>query len=354
MPILISVFPPSERGKVIGISAAATYLGLSLGPFIGGLITEHLGWPNIFWATVPLSAVVVVAGRALITAEGKSAHKEKFDKAGALLYGITLSMLIVGFSTLPSLSGAGALVIALLSLFFFIKWEMKFKSPLLDVELFARNAVFAFSNFAALVNYAATYAVSFLLSIYLQYVRDFSPQQTGLLLVVQPILMTLFSPAIGKLSDRVEPRFLATSGMGLIAAILFGFCFLTPATPLFVVAGALALLGFGFALFASPNTNAVMSSVDRKHYGVASGTLGAMRMTGQMLSMGLATMVFAIFHGARPLAAEPPDKVVTSIALIFGVSALLCVGGAFLSMRRGSVHSGKPESVTDKTRALTD
>ena len=146
------------------------------------------------------------------------------------------------------------------------------------MRLFANNRTFTFSNLAALIHYSAVFAVSFLLSLYLQYVKGLTPQQAGLVLIFQPVVQFLFSPAAGRLSDRVEPRILASAGMMLTATGLFLLVFLSPATPLWAIVADLILLGFGYALFSSPNMNAIMGSVERKSYGVASGMLATMRL----------------------------------------------------------------------------
>ena len=183
-----------------------------------------------------------------------------------------------------------------LGILVFIKWETKIESPVLDINLFRNNRVFAFSNLATLINYSATFAVTFLLSLYLQYIKKLTPENAGLILLSQPIVQALFSPFAGRLSDRIEPRIVASIGMALTAVGLFLFTFLNEKTTLGFIVASLILLGFGFALFSSPNTNAVMSSVENRFYGVASGTLGTMRMMGMVFSMGITILIFSIVY----------------------------------------------------------
>jgi predicted MFS family arabinose efflux permease len=243
-----------------------------------------------------------------------------------------------GFSRLPHAEGGVLIGVGVIGLALFLRLEEKVESPLMDTSLFKRNRAFAFSNLAALINYSATFAVGFLLSLYLQYIRGLSPQEAGFVLVAQPIIMAIGSPYAGRLSDKVEPRIVASWGMGLIVIGLLFFAFLHPSTPLGLIIAALILLGLGFALFSSPNTNAVMSSVDKRLYGVASGTLATMRLTGQMLSIGIAMLIFAVIVGRVQITQEYSDRFLTSVNVAFGVFALLCVGGVFASLARGKVR----------------
>jgi MFS family permease len=150
--------------------------------------------------------------------------------------------------------------------------------------------------------------------------------------------MAFFSPIAGRLSDKIEPRAVASIGMGFTATGLFLFTFLDRNTSLgFIVAG-LVLLGFGFALFSSPNTNAVMSSIDTRYYGVGSATLGTMRLTGQMLSMGIAMVIFALHIGGARITPEYYPLFLTSVNTAFIIFAVLCFGGIFASLARGKVR----------------
>jgi len=338
--ILTSVFPASERGKALGINSAAVYIGLSLGPFVGGILTQQLGWRSIFWMNVPLGLVMVALVLTKVRGEWSESRGARFDLAGSVIYSFALIALMYGFSLLPGVAGAGTIAAGILGLFLFVRMERRTESPVLDINLFLHNRVFAFSNLAAFVNYSATFAVTFLLSLYLAYIRGLTPQETGLVLVVQPVMMALFSPFAGTLSDRIEPRIVASLGMGVIVAGLAFLAFLTATTPLWAIAAALALLGFGFALFSSPNTNAVMSSVQKPVYGVAAGTLATMRMTGQTLSIGVAMLVFALVVGKVQITPEYYPQFLMSVNISFAIFSVLCVGGVFSSLTRGNVRSG--------------
>ena len=145
----------------------------------------------------------------------------------------------------------------------------------------------------------------------------------------------LVSPYAGRLSDRVEPRIIASAGMGVTVLGLALLTVLTETTPLWYIVACLALLGLGFGLFSSPNTNAIMSAVDRRHYGVASGMNGTMRLLGQMLSMGIATTIFAVVIGRVEITPEYYGAFVTSVRIAFVVFTLLCLAGVGASLARG-------------------
>ncbi len=339
LAILTSVYPFSERGRVLGINVAAVYIGLSCGPFFGGLLTHYLGWRSIFLATVPLGLIITVLVGRYLKEEWAESRGEKFDLPGSILYGISLVLLMYGFSRLPAPAGIGITGGGVLGIVLFVQWSLRQEHPVLDVRLFRHNIVFALSNLSAMINYSATFAVSFLLSLYLQYIKGMSPQGAGFILVFQPVIMAIFSPMAGRVSDRLEPRIVASAGMSLTALGLLFFVFLTQNTPILVIIAGLVVLGFGFALFSSPNTNAVMSSVERKYYGIASGTIGTMRLIGQMFSMGIAMLIFALYIGRVQITPEYHHLFMKSVRLACLIFAALCFAGIFTSLARGKVRS---------------
>ncbi|KYK38589.1 MAG: MFS transporter [Theionarchaea archaeon DG-70] len=336
--ILTSVFPVSERGKVIGINIAAVYTGLSLGPVLGGFLTQYLGWRSIFLVNVPLGLAVIVLVIARLPGEWAGSPGEKFDIPGSLVYGLTLVTIIYGMSLLPEKEALYLISIGILGIFAFVKWETRIDAPVLNMNLFKRNVVFAFSSLAALINYSATFAVAFLMSLYLQYIRGFDPQNAGLILLCQPVVMVLFSPFAGRLSDKIEPRIVASFGMALTTAALFTFALLEDTTGIQFVIARLAFLGAGLAFFSSPNTNAIMSSVGKKSYGIGSAMVATMRLLGQMTSMGIAMVVIALYIGKVEITPEYYVMFLKSAKLIFTIFAGLCFGGVFASLARGKIR----------------
>lgn len=338
MAILMSVFPASERGRALGITTAAVYVGLAMGPFVGGFLTQHFGWRSVFFVNVPLGIFILAVVFSKLKGEWREADGEKLDIPGSLLYSLALLAIIYGFSLLPQFAGGALIVIGIAGMAAFLKWETVARSPMLDLRLFRGNIPFIFSNLAAFINYSATFAVTFLLSLYLQYIKGLSPQGAGMVLVAQPAVMALFSPVAGRWSDHQEPRVVASIGMTLTTLGLVLLVFLGDSTPLSYIVLALVVLGSGFGLFSSPNTNAVMSAVDKRSYGVASAVVGTMRLTGQTFSMGIAMLIFALILGRAPIVPENYPQFLHSARIAFLLFAILCGLGILASLARGKVR----------------
>jgi EmrB/QacA subfamily drug resistance transporter len=338
LAIVTSVYPPQERGRALGITVASVYAGGALGPFIGGFLTQALGWRSIFYLTAVLGLLAVTMTLWKMRGEWAEARGQRFDIIGSLLYGLALLGIMYGFRLLPAFIGIWVIVGGALFLAAFVLRERRIDYPVLDVSLFSSNIVFALSNLSALINYAATYAVSFLLSLFLQYVKGMDPRTAGLIMLSQPVIMAIFSPLAGRLSDRVEPRIVASAGMAMSTAGLLLTAFLGPSSPVGYIVAILMLCGLGFALFSSPNTSAIMGSVERRHYAVASATTGVMRLIGQMLSMGIAALIIALFVGQVAITPEYYPAFLKAFRVGFLVFGGLCAAGILASLARGNVH----------------
>lgn len=341
-PILISVYPGSERGRVLGLSTAAVYMGLSVGPVIGGFLNHHLDWHSIFFLTVLLAlasfSLAVKSIPAEIDAKQMETKGPKGDLAGNLLYIVCIVITLYGLSNLSALKYGWAILIGGLLLgVAFVRAEAKAENPVIRISMFTEDKAFAFANIAALLNYGATFAISYLMSIYLQVVMGYTSQSAGLILIAQPMMQALFSPMMGKLSDRMSPYKLATAGMCFCVAGLILFALVGEETSIVFVLGALILSGFGFALFSSPNTNAVMSCVQPKDYSVANSILSTMRTVGQSSSMAVVTIVVGMTLGSKSLNSVSPAELVNTMHIIFGIFVVLCLVGVGLSMQRRKV-----------------
>ncbi|BCR02990.1 MFS transporter [Desulfuromonas versatilis] len=335
MAIVVSVFPPEERGKALGIAIASVYAGISCGPFIGGALVSTLGWRSLFYLCVPLGVITYLISRAKLRAEWAEAKGEPFDWQGSLIYAASILLLIAGASNLDhgpwawllmfcGLAGVGA----------FLAFEGRTPYPVLNVALLRRNRVFALSNLAALFNYAATFGVTFFLSLYLQYVKGMDPHQAGSVLIVQPIAQTLLSPLCGRLADRIPAGRVATAGMALCAAGLGIAASISASTPLAVILTLLVFLGMGFALFSSPNVSVIMGSVEPRYLGVASGLNSSMRTLGMMTSMTIITVIFSVFMGGHAVTAATQDAFLRSMQTALTVFCGLCLLGIFCSLGR--------------------
>jgi EmrB/QacA subfamily drug resistance transporter len=357
MAILTSIFPPQRRGRVLGIYVAAVYVGLSVGPFAGGLLTQHLGWRSIFLVMLPLGASSIVISLLFIKGGPADAQGQRLDLWGSLLYAVAICALIFGATLLPSPKAWLLMPFGLAALAAFVRQQNRTPHPVFEVALFRNNRTFTFSSLAAVISYAATYAITFLISLYLQYLKGMSPQAAGSVLMAQPVVMAIFSPFAGRLSDRIEPRLIASVGMGITAAGLAGFAFVTPETHLLLIVSNLAMLGFGFALFSSPNVSAILGSVQKENYGIASGAVATMRLLGQMASMAVATVVLAIVIGHAPIQFANYPLFLKSVNIIFALFSMLGVLGVYFSLSRGRLRSreiGAEENFTPGQNKMAD
>lgn len=335
LAIITSVFPPYERGKAIGINIASVYVGLSLGPVLGGILTQYLGWRSLFYLMIPLGLLVIALVFWKLKNEWAGCKGEKFDYFGSIIYSIMLLLIIYGFSILPGNWGMGMIIAGLFGIIIFVWWELQAESPVLDMKLFFKNTTFAYSNLAALINYSATFAVTFLLSLYLQYIKGLDPGDAGLILVAQPIVMAILAPIAGRLSDRYDARIIASIGMGMVTLGLFTFIFLNSVTDVWYITMGLIFLGTGFGLFSSPNTSTIMGSVKRRFYGVASATVSTMRLIGQAMSMGVVILIFSLYIGKVEIMPQHYPVLIQSIHIAFMIFTVLCFIGIFASMAKG-------------------
>lgn len=335
MAIITSAFPPNERGKAIGLSVSAVYFGLSIAPLLGGLLTRYFGWQSLFIATVPFGLIVITVAMLFIKAEWAEGGNEKFDFGGSLVYMVAVSLFMIGFSSLPETKAYFLAASGVAGLVVFTGIELRSAFPVMNIGLFKNNRVFAFSNLAALINYAATFAITFILSLYLQFIKGMSPDKAGMLLVTQPAVMMIVASFSGRMSDRYDPGILSSLGMSIIVIGLILLAFLDNITHTGYIVFSLVILGTGFGLFSSPNTNAVMSSVSKKFLGVASATVSTMRLTGQMMSMGIATMIIHVFLGDAKINPGNFPQFMHSLRIIFILFSFLCFLGVFASLARG-------------------
>jgi len=342
--MLISVYEPKERGFVLGITISAVYIGLSLGPVIGGFLVNAFGWRSIFLVNVPLGLIVILLTLILLKGqEWAFSDGKKFDIWGSFIYCLMLPLFIYGFSVITTGKGVFFAAAGFAALIMFVKWELRSENPVLDLRLFKHNLTFRYSSLATLINYSAASATTYLLSLYLQYIKAIGPKEAGLILMSQPVVQAIFSPMAGKLSDKVEPRIIASIGMGLTCIGLFIFSFISENTALPLLIANLMLMGFGFALFSSPNTNAVMGSVGKESYGVASAIVSTLRVTGQMASMSVAMLVFSVIIGNMKIIPAAYPALLKSMKILFMIFSVFSLAGVFASLARGKLHKAAPE-----------
>ena len=295
MSILTLVIPKERRGWAMGWNVAVVYTGLTLGPAVGGFLNYYYGWQSIFIVLAVLGTIAFLTARHTMQEEWVEDSRPEWDKKGALLYGGAILLIIYGLSQLLAESLAPAILLAGLLLFgVFLRYELHTENPLLPINLLFINRPFSLSCLAALLNYCATFATSLLLSLYLQSILGLTSRSAGLILLAQPIIMASLSPLMGKLSDKYAPTRLAALGMAVITIGLAGFALTVHHLSLYLLIPMLIITGTGFALFAAPNNNAIMSSVEKKHYSLAASLLSTTRLFGQVLSVAIMNLLLSL------------------------------------------------------------
>lgn len=335
--ILTKSFPPAQRGQALGLQATMTYLGLMVGPSLGGWLAAQFGWRWVFYINLPVGLVAFLLAQQFIPrhfpSEQETNKRERFDLPGALVFGLGLVSLLLGLNrghdwgwgspAILGLLGASGLLLAA-----FIVIERRAPAPMLDLSLFSRRT-FSTSVLSALLNYMALYGIIFLMPFYLIQGRGLGSAQSGLILTAQPLIMAIVAPVSGYLSDKIGSRLLATVGMVILSAGLFLLSRLGPETPLAVVALYLGITGLGIGIFVSPNNSALMGSAPRARQGIAAGMLATARNVGMVLGVGLAGAIFTT------LMVQPePNAFFTAIGASFAAAAVLAmIGGATSAVR---------------------
>jgi MFS family permease len=331
--LVILCYPPEERGRAIGLQVAGVYLGTTLGPVLGGVISHNAGWRSLF---------IIVGAAAFLNSlvpfwklrgmEWCEPRNARFDYLGSGVWIVALSAFLVGLSRLPSSTGIILVTGGVVGLVVFFLLENRAADPILSVRLLRNNPIFAFTNLASFVNYSATFGMTFLLSLYLQYNRGLNAQIAGVVLVAGSFLQTVFSPVAGRVADRFRAPIIASIGMVACVIGLTAFSFLSETTPWWYVIFFISLLGTGFAFFATPMTHTVMGSVPPRYVGVAGATLATMRVTGQSFSQGIATLVLALVVGRHVIGVSDYPNLLTSVRITFAIFAGLCVFGVAASL----------------------
>lgn len=343
MAILVSMFPPKERGRAIGMQVSGVYIGSSLGPVLGGLITQYLGWRYIFVLVTILGTIIIGMSIKYLKDEWAHANGESFDLKGSIAYALGVISILYGSTMLPALSGFFVMGTGILLFIIFCIMQEHTHHPVFDIKLLSKNRQFAMANLAALLNFSAAFAVPFIMSLYLQYIRGLQPNQAGLIMLVSAVTMAIGAPIAGRLSDHKDPRIIASIGMALCAAALFTLnIILNMTTPFTLIVLLMFMFGSGMSLFGTPNTHAAMEAVTPRHLGIASSLISTMRVFGQTLSMGISMLVLTLVVGKVKISYATLVPLMKSAKIIFFVFGLLCIAGIFASLARGK-RNLKPE-----------
>lgn len=333
--MITDVYPPQNRGGAIGYQTTCVYMGLAIGPALGGFLNDAFGWHSLFLIVVPIS-VAALALMSTFRYDIAQRAGTPMDVKGAVLYGFAITFSMGGMINLPETWAVASLAVGAVLLVLFVVSQLRTEHYLLNVRLF-KGRVFAGSCATAFMNYAASYSISFFVALYLQSIGQLNATQSGMLMLIQPAIQAMLTAYFGRLSDRLsDKRILPTLGMAVTAVGLgMIMTFGTVANLPFVVA-TFIVLGIGFSMFSAPNTSVIMGSVKPHETGEASATVAVMRQTGMMVSMGIAMLFISLIMGSTDdLGPETYGSFISVIRCSFGLCLVMCIIGVFLSMMRG-------------------
>jgi EmrB/QacA subfamily drug resistance transporter len=339
--ILSSVTPANKRGFALGLAATCVYVGLTVAPAIGGWLTELWGWRAVFLFQIPLVVALITLIKLGLKGEWKSERHSKFDWRGASIFAFSTTALVFGLSLLPSIMGISLLLFALLGMSLFMLQQSRQSEPLIRVQMFRESRVFSLSLTTSLLMYASVYPLSFLLSLYLQYVKGFSPAHAGQIILLQALGMALLAPVAGRLSDRAQPRIIASIGCAIVA---LGFIVLSQIgieTSATYIGGSLILIGIGFGLFSTPNNNAIMGAVNNRELGVASASMNLARTIGNLIGMSLVNLLVHLYLGDAHINENKYPALLNTISLSLYISVVCVVLASFFSAFRGREAKNK-------------
>ena len=337
LALLSLSLPEKERGGAIGINISFNLTSFALGFLAGGYLTYYISWRSIFFATLPIDAMVLALIFLKLPGECALSECKRLDLRGSALCAITLFLIIVGFSKLPEMEGIIILIIGFAALVGFVLLELRSNCPVIDVKLFATNRSFSLSNLAALIYFTSSFAAIFIFSLYMQYIRGFGERSVGILLLVFTLIMVGFVSYSGRLSDRVRPHRIASLGVVITAlGLLLLRIFIDDATtPVELVMSGLVLTLIGSAFFQPPVVKCVLSSISRDMYGVGSGTVEMMRLTGQTVSMAVVILIFTLYLGGTEIVPESYPAFLDSLKVIFSVLFVLALASLVLMVMVG-------------------
>lgn len=331
--IVAQAYPIEKRGKAMGLVVSVVYIGLAVGPVVGGFLNYNFGWRSIFYFTATLGTLAFLMTLFWMKENWKTPGQDHLNAMSIVLYSTTLVLIMYGLSEFVNQPIAKYLLLAGLVLaVIYVIHEARTEKPLIPVQIFMENKMFAFSNLAAMLNYSATFAIGFLLSLYLQMIMGFNSATAGLILLVQSIIMSVLSPVTGAMSDRYGSAVMASSGMGIIACGLVVILYAIHISALTIIIAGLVVVGFGFAMFSAPNNNAIMSSVPPKYFSFASSVIGTVRLLGQVLSMAIVASILSRTSSAGEVGSSA--ALLENIQIAFVVFAVFCAIGIVPSMIR--------------------
>lgn len=333
--IITSVTPSHKRGAALGIAAACVYVGLTVAPAVGGWLTELWGWRSVFLFQVPIVIALLLLIKLRLSGEWKNDHKTRYDWWGTGIFAAFSSSLVYGLSILPNILGFAMLGFSAISLTLFIVHQSRSHRPLIRVQMFRESRVFSMSLATSLLMYASNFPLVFLMSLYLQYVKELGPSDAGQVILVQALSMAIMAPLSGKLADRFEPRLVATLGCIIVACGLYILSLMNTETSITYIVCSLLLIGFGFGLFSTPNNNAIMGGVQVHEVGVASASMSLSRTIGNLFGMSLVNLMVHYYLGNAQFTQEQNPALIQTVEMALNMSLVFVMVACVISALRG-------------------
>lgn len=338
MSIVGAVFANSNRGAALGLTSSSVYLGLSCGPIIGGWLTQEFGWRAVFWMPTPVMLIALLLIFSFVKGEWKTLQVERLDKLGSILFAAWVSAFFIGMSDVEDMAHLASLALGVLLLYVFIKQQGRSKSPLIRISALRANRVFSRSILSSFLMYSANFPIVFLMSLYLQYIHELSPFEAGQLVLIQTFIMMILAPISGRLSDKYEPRYLATLGCFSFALGLALLLRLDMDTSLAYVFVGLIFLGIGFGLFSSPNNNAIIGSASKDKLSIASALVGLSRNMGNLFSTGVVMMLMSIMLGSQSIGPDNLEQLLWVVRVVIVLTLISALSACYYSFTRGRIH----------------
>ena len=345
LAVIVDVFPPAERGKAIGIWTAVAGLGMPIGPLVGGYLLENFWWGSVFFINVPIVAVALIAGAVLVP-ESRNPIKRGIDILGAVLSIITLSSLVFAIIEAPSRGWSDPLVLGLfagsvLLGVVFVLYELRVERPMLDLRYF-KNPGFSTGSIALGIAFMSLIGMAFILTQYLQVVREYGPFSAGLRLLPMAVGLMLGASNSNRLVSRLGTRWVVTFGLVMITSALAALSFIEPATPYWMIGIVLFVLGIGMGNTMAPSTTAIMGAVPAANAGVGSAVGNAARQVGMALGVGILGSVVNSIYASRVAEAVSglPTESATAVKNSVGAAAQVAasIGGPVGDAIRSSAN----------------
>jgi MFS family permease len=344
LAMVTSLAGKQRRGMYLGIVSTCVYTGLTFGPVVGGWLTHLLGWRSVFWLPV-LGVILAIILIYCFVAESEKPDKQptitwykRLDLKGSLWFALSSSGFFFGLAGLPQFEYMIILLLSVLAAYLFYRQQCIGEYPLVRIDLLVQNKVFIRSLGASFCMYSASFPILFIMSVYLQYIKQMSPTQAGEIILLQALFMAVMAPFAGRLSDKYEPRIIATCGTLLFVAGALILATIDQQTPILQVQIGLVVLGIGFGVFSSPNNNAAMSAIDPSKLGIAAALLNLGRTGGNMFSTAIVVVLFNNYIGMQAINAEHYPQLFTIIKICVSLCAGYALIGAYFSLTRGRIR----------------